>query len=315
MTYDITNKTIWIAGSTGMVGQALVKRLETENCRILTTTRQDLDCTRQNEVEEWMTANRLDAVVISAARVGGIMANQNEPAQFIFENLAIAQNIIHSSWLNSIEKLLFLGSSCIYPKFSEIPIKEESLLSGTLEKTNEPYAIAKIAGIKLCQAYMRQYGCRFISVMPCNLYGPGDLYDDARSHVIPALIQRFHKAKINRSTEVTIWGTGNPRREFLYIDDLADALVFLLKNYEDEIQINVGTGEDIPILELAHTIANIVGFKGEIKTDPSRPDGTYRKVMDNGRLKNMGWKPQISLEQGLSQTYDSFLRIMSRYKD
>ncbi len=315
MTYDITNKTVWIAGSTGMVGQALVKRLDTENCRILRTTRQDLDCTRQNAVEEWMTANRPDAVVIAAARVGGIMANQNEPAQFIFENLAIAQNIIHSSWLNSIEKLLFLGSSCIYPKFSEIPIKEESLLSGTLEQSNEPYAIAKIAGIKLCQAYMRQYGCRFISVMPCNLYGPGDLYDDARSHVIPALIQRFHKAKINRSTEVTIWGTGHPRREFLYIDDLADALVFLLKNYEDEIQINVGTGEDIPILELAHTIANIVGFEGEIKTDPSRPDGTYRKVMDNGRLKNMGWQPQISLEQGLSQTYDSFLRIMSRYKD
>lgn len=304
--FSLQNKKIWVAGHTGMVGAAVMRRLAQEPCELITVSRDQLDLRRQDDVEKWLTQNKPDAIILAAAHVGGIKANHDEPADFLYNNLAIETNIIHGAYKAGVEKLLFLGSSCIYPKEAPQPITEEALLAGPLEPTNEWYAIAKIAGIKLCQAYRRQHGCDFISAMPCNLYGPGDTYDAQRSHVIPALIMKMQAAKERGAPSVTLWGTGNPLREFLYVDDLADALVFLLKNYSDEKIVNVGSGSEMKISELAKEIANIIGYQGRIIFDPSMPDGTMRKVMDNSRIQSMGWQPQTNLKSGLVQAYDDF---------
>lgn len=291
-----------------MVGAALVRRLERENCELLTVDRQGLDLERQDSVEKWMREARPDAVIVAAAKVGGIVANDMRAADFLYCNLMIEANIIHTAWQVGVEKLLFLGSSCIYPKHAEQPIVEGALLTGPLEPTNEWYAVAKIAGIKLCQAYRRQYGADFISAMPTNLYGPGDNYDLTSSHVIPALIRKAHEAKSAGADSMTIWGTGTPRREFLHADDCADALVLVLQRYSDHEHINIGSGEDLPIIELAHLIADVVGFRGTIERDTSKPDGTPRKLMSGQRLQALGWSPRLSLRDGLHATYQAFLR-------
>ncbi len=305
--FPINNKRIWIAGHNGMVGRALCRRLRAYDCDVLTVDRKALDLTRQQDVDDWVSERRPDAVILAAARVGGILANQNEPAQFVYDNLAITQNVIHAAHAYDVDRLVYLGSSCIYPKCTEQPIKEDALLSGALEPTNEPYAIAKIAGLKMCEAYSRQYGRRYTSVMPCNLYGPGDMYDDIRSHVIPALMKRFHQAKCNGASDVVIWGTGTPKREFLHVDDAASAILHVFEHYDQPIHINIGTGVDIPIIDLAKMIATVVRYGGVIRTDPSKPDGTPRKVLDISKLSALGWSPSISLEDGLAQTYQSFL--------
>lgn len=308
--YDLTGKRVWVAGHNGMVGSALVRRLGSEGCEILTSERSDADLTRQTEVETWLKNNRPDAIVIAAAKVGGIYANDTLPSDFLYDNLMIEANIIKAAHEIGTEKLLFLGSSCIYPKFAEQPIEEASLLTGPLELTNQWYAIAKIAGIKLCQAYRAQYGSDFISAMPTNLYGPNDHYDPLLSHVLPALIRKVHEAKTAGAAEIIIWGTGTPRREFLHVDDCADALVLLLKTYSEDEHINIGSGSDISIADLARLVCDVIGFDGDIAHDLSKPDGTPRKLMSGDKLKNLGWRPQVSLEDGIASAYQNFLRII-----
>lgn len=305
--YDLTGKRVWVAGHRGMVGSAVASRLAEENCEVLTAPRDVVDLERQADVERFFEKNRPHAVVMAAAKVGGILANDRQPVEFLQRNLAIELNVIKSAYEAGVEKLLFLGSSCIYPKFAPQPIEESALLTGALEPTNEWYAIAKIAGIKLCQAYMKEKGARFVSAMPTNLYGPNDNFDLQTSHVLPALIRKAHEAKLAGLDHVAIWGTGSPRREFLFVEDCADALVFLLKTYEDYEHVNVGSGEDIPILDLMKTVADVVGFTGRIETDPSKPDGTPRKLMSNAKLADMGWKPRTSLRDGIARTYEWYL--------
>jgi len=305
--YDLKGKRVWVAGHRGMVGAALVRRLASEGCEVLTAARSDADLTRQGDVERWMEAHRPQAVFVAAAKVGGILANDTHPAEFLYENLLIEANIIHAAHRVQVEKLLFLGSSCIYPKLAPQPIHEDALLTGPLEPTNEWYAIAKIAGIKLCQAYRRQYGCDFISGMPTNLYGPGDNYDLNSSHVIPALIRKAHEAKMRGASEMVIWGSGTPRREFLHVDDCADALVLIMRRYSEDEHINVGSGEDLTILELAQAVCEVVGFDGTITRDLSKPDGTPRKLMAGDKLRALGWRPRISLRDGLADAYAAFL--------
>jgi GDP-L-fucose synthase len=304
MTFDLVGQRVWVAGHRGMVGSAVVRRLASEPCTVLTADRAALDLTRQADVEAWIAGNRPDAIVFAAAKVGGILANDTQPAEFIHDNLVIETNIIHAAHKAGVKKLLFLGSSCVYPKLCPQPIKEEYLLTGPLEPTNEWYAIAKIAGIKLAQAYRRQYGCDFISCMPTNLYGPGDNFDLASSHVLPALLRKAHQAKLAGATAMELWGSGTPRREFLHVDDLADALVFLLRTYSSPEPINVGVGNDLTIRELAETIARVVGFKGALKFDASKPDGTPRKLLDVSRLTSLGWTANTALEPGIRSTYD-----------
>jgi GDP-L-fucose synthase len=295
-----------------MVGSALLRRLEQENCTLLTVEREDLDLTRQEQVERWMGKARPQAVFLAAAKVGGIVANDSAPVPFLYDNLAIALNTIHAAAATGVEKLLFLGSSCIYPKLAPQPIPESAILTGPLEPTNEWYAVAKIAGLKLCQAYRRQHGCDFISAMPTNLYGPGDNFDLTTSHVIPALMRKAHEAKISGPAEMIVWGSGAPRREFLHVDDAADALVHLMTHHSGEEHVNVGCGSDLTILELANLIARVVGFTGRISTDPSKPDGTPRKLLDTSKLARLGWQPKIGLEDGLSRTYQWFAARSAR---
>ena len=291
-----------------MVGSAICRALAAKGFdNVLAPTRQELDLGNQAAVAEWFAENRPEYVFLAAAKVGGIHANDTYPAEFIHDNLVIETNVIHSAWKHGVKKLLFLGSSCIYPKHAPQPMKEEHLLTGALEPTNEWYAVAKIAGIKLCQAYRRQYSFDTISLMPTNLYGPGDNFHPENSHVVPALIRRFHEAKEEGRDEVVIWGTGSPRREFLHVDDLADACLHLMQHYSDEQIVNVGVGEDISILELAQLVAEVVGFEGRIETDPSKPDGTPRKLLDVSRLHELGWKAKTSLEDGLRESYRWFL--------
>jgi len=302
---------IYVAGHRGMVGSAILRRLESEGfTNIVYKTSSELDLTNQLAVKEFFEAERPRYVFLAAAKVGGILANNTYRGQFIYENLMIQNNIIHQSYLNKVEKLLFLGSSCIYPKLAPQPLNEEYLLSGTLESTNEPYAIAKIAGIKMCEAYRDQYGCNFISAMPTNLYGPNDNYDLNTSHVLPALIRKFHEAKESGNAEVTVWGTGNPQREFLHVDDLAEACLFLMKSYNEREFVNVGTGEDITIKELAYLIKEAVGFKGDLKWDTSKPDGTPRKLMDVSKINRLGWKYQISLKEGIEKVVSEISYIL-----
>ncbi len=306
--YSLTGKRVWVAGHRGMVGGAIVRRLSREGCDILTADRKSVDLTRQDAVERHLAETRPHAIFLAAAKVGGILANDTYPAQFLYDNLMIEANVIHAAWQTGVEKLMFLGSSCIYPKLAPQPMTEDALLTGPLESTNEWYAIAKIAGIKLCQAYRRQYGCDFISGMPTNLYGPGDDYDLEKSHVVAALIRKAHEAKTHGSDTLVVWGTGTPRREFLFVDDCADALVHLMKVYSDDAHVNVGSGEDMTINELAAAVCNVVGFKGRIVHDRTKPDGTPRKLMSGDRLKALGWRSATSLEAGLAAAYDAFLR-------
>ncbi len=305
--FDLTGKRVWIAGHRGMVGSALLRRFEREPCTLLTATKAECDLRRQAEVEGWLAAHRPEVIVVAAARVGGILANDSYPADFLYDNLMIEANIISTAQQIGVQKLLFLGSSCIYPKFAPQPMPEEALLEGQLETTNQWYAIAKIAGIKLCQAYRRQHGSDFISAMPTNLYGPGDNFDLLSSHVVPAMIAKMHAAKIGNAAEVEIWGTGQPRREFLHVDDLADACLFLLRHYSDDRQINVGCGVDQTIAELAETVRRVVGFAGSLRYNTARPDGTPRKLLDVSRMRALGWSPKIDLEQGLAGAYRWYL--------
>jgi GDP-L-fucose synthase len=286
-----------------MAGSAIVRRLAAENCQVLTATRNEVDLRRQADVEAWMAEKRPQAIFIAAATVGGILANATRPAEFLYDNLAIETNIIHAAWKAGVEKLLLLGSSCIYPRLAPQPMTEEMLLTGPLEATNEWYAVAKITGIKLCQAYRRQYGCDFIAAMPTNLYGPGDNYDLQQGHVAAALQVKVHRAKVAGASQVELWGTGTPRREFLFVDDLADALVFLMQRYSAEPHLNVGTGEDITIRDLAEVVAKIADYRGTFVYDPSKPDGTPRKVMDVSRLSALGWQARTPLEEGFKRAY------------
>lgn len=290
-----------------MVGSAVVRRLGSENCTVLTADRAEVDLKNQAAVRDWFAANRPDSVVLAAAKVGGIFANDSYPADFLYDNLMIEANVIEAAHRVDVEKLLFLGSSCIYPKFAEQPIAEQALLTGPLEPTNEWYAIAKIAGIKLAQAYRRQYGHDFISAMPTNLYGPGDNFDLQSSHVLPALMRKAHEANLAGAESIEIWGTGTPRREFLHVDDLADACIFLLKTYSADEHVNVGSGSDVTILELTEMVARAVGFTGAVTQDVSKPDGTPRKLMSASKLRAMGWQPGIALEDGIATTYSWFL--------
>lgn len=305
--YALHGRRIWVAGHRGMVGAALMRRLKSEDCELVTVGHERLDLTRQQDVEQWISEARPQAVFMCAAKVGGILANDKAPVDFLYDNLAIASNVIRAAAVNQVEKLLFLGSSCIYPRLAPQPIPESALLTGALEPTNEWYAVAKIAGLKLCQAYRRQFGCDFIAAMPTNLYGPGDNFDLDTSHVVPALIHKAHKAKHSKQHELVIWGSGAPRREFLHVDDAADALVRLMTHYSGDSPVNVGCGTDIGILELAVLIARVVEFGGRIVTDPTKPDGTPRKLLDTHKLSNLGWHPRISLEEGLASTYAWFL--------
>jgi len=307
LPFALEGRKVWVAGHTGMVGAAIMGRLAAENCNILTVPHRDLDLRRQGEVESWMAAEKPDVIFLAAATVGGILANDTRPAEFIYDNLIIEANVIHAAWTNQVKKLLFLGSSCIYPRLAPQPMKEDALLGGPLEPTNQWYAMAKISGIKLCQAFRRQYGCDFISAQPTNLYGPHDTYDLQGSHVIPAMIMKVHGAKESSSESVEIWGTGQPRREFLYVDDLADALIFMMKNTSEETHINVGTGEDVTISELAETIARVVGFKGRFDYNTDKPDGAPRKLLDVGLLEGLGWTAQTGLEEGLGKAYQWYL--------
>lgn len=309
------NKKIYIAGHNGMVGSAIMRALQKNGYNnLLTKSFNELDLRRQSEVEKFFQAEKPEIVIVAAAKVGGILANNTYRAEFIYDNLMIEANLIHASYLNNTEKLIFLGSSCIYPKLAPQPLKEEYLLSGYLEYTNEPYAIAKIAGIKLCENYFRQYGCNFISAMPTNLYGPNDNFDLQTSHVLPALIRKFHEAKVNNSPTVTIWGTGKPLREFLYVDDLAEAILFMMEKIDAKdlynlgiTHLNVGSGKDISISELASLIAEIIGYKGKIEHDSTKPDGTPRKLMDVSRINSLGWKYKTELDEGIKKTYQWFL--------
>jgi len=302
------SRKIWVAGHNGMVGSAISQQLEENGEIVLKVSRSDLDLRDQVSVTNWMKRNKPDVVVFAAAKVGGIYANNTLPADFLYDNIALETNVIHGAHLADVNRLIFLGSSCIYPKFAPQPIREDALLTGPLEPTNEWYAIAKIAGIKLCQAYRKQYGRDYISVMPCNLYGERDNFDLMSSHVIPALMRKFHEAKVSGSSTVTIWGTGTPLREFLHVRDLARGVIFCIDNYSEFEHINCGAGTDITILELASLIKIVTGFEGEIILDAEKPDGTPRKLMDSSRIKNLGWKPTISLSEGIRDTYKWFLK-------
>ena len=305
--FNLKNKRVWVAGHRGLVGSALLRRLKREDCILLTADRTLVDLTRQGQVEDWMAQARPQAIFLAAAKVGGIVANESDPVAFLYDNLAIASNVIHAAAASGVEKLLFLGSSCIYPKLAQQPITEEALLTGPLEPTNQWYAIAKIAGLKLCQAYRRQQGCDFISAMPTNLYGPGDNFDLTTSHVIPALMRKAHEAKTSGAAEMIVWGSGKPMREFLHVDDAADALMHLIAHYSGDSHVNVGSGIDISILELAHLIARVVGFRGRVVMDISKPDGTPRKLLNIDRLTSLGWRPKIELRDGLAETYQWFV--------
>lgn len=305
--FPLKGRRVWVAGHRGMVGAALVRRLASEACQLLTVDRRGADLTRQLEVEAWCEANRPDVVIIAAAKVGGILANDTYPAQFLYDNLMIEANVIQAARRVGVKRLLFLGSSCIYPKFAPQPIPEQALMTGPLEPTNEAYAIAKIAGIKLAQAYRREYGLDYISAMPTNLFGPGDNYDLQSSHVMPALIRKAHEAKRQGNAAITIWGTGSPKREFLHVDDCADALIHILKVYSEAEHINVGSGEDCTIFELTRLVCDVVGFKGAIVTDVTKPDGVARKLMSGDKLKALGWRPKLSLRDGIADAYAAFL--------
>lgn len=304
--YPLAGRRVYVAGHRGMVGAALVRRLEREGCLILTADR-SVDLREQQAVRQWFADHKPDTVIVAAAKVGGILANDTRPAEFLYDNLMIEANIIEAAHRHDAEKLLFLGSSCIYPRLAPQPITEDSLLTGPLEPTNEWYAVAKIAGIKLCQAYRRQYGRDFISAMPTNLYGPGDNFDLASSHVLPALIRKAHEARITGAESITLWGSGTPRREFLHVDDLADGCIFLLTHYSGEEHVNLGSGTDLTINELAQAVCRAVGFEGRIDHDTSKPDGTPRKLMDGSKIAAMGWRPKIGLEEGITDAYRWFL--------
>jgi GDP-L-fucose synthase len=306
LRYGLRGKRVWVAGHAGMVGSALVRRLQREEINLITASRAEVDLRRQEQVEQFIAAARPQAIFLAAARVGGIMANENYPAAFLYDNLAIAANVIEAARRYGVEKLLNLGSTCVYPKFAPQPIREDALLTGPLEPTNQWYAVAKIAAIRLCDAYRRQYGCDFISAMPTNLYGPNDNFDLDSSHVIPALIAKFAQAKADDKDEVVVWGTGTPHREFLHVDDCADALVHLMMHFSEEGPVNIGTGSDVTIRELAEMIAEISGFHGAIRFDPARPDGTPRKLSDCTRLHALGWSARITLRDGLVQTHAWF---------
>ena len=305
--FELKGKTVFVAGHRGMVGSALARRLAQEDVELVTVSRSDLDLRDQAAVFEWFACNTPQVVFLSAAKVGGIVANNTLRAEFLYDNLAIAANVIHASYLNHAEKLMFLGSSCIYPKLASQPLREDYMLTGPLEATNEPYAIAKIAGIKMAEAYRSQYGCDFISVMPTNLYGPNDNYHPEYSHVVAALIRRFHEAKLAGDSNVVVWGSGTPRREFLYVDDMADACIHLMKTYSGGEMVNIGTGQDITIAEFARLVASVVGYTGEIGYDASRPDGTPQKLLDVSRLSNLGWRARTSLEDGIRLAYLAYL--------
>ena len=305
--FELRGKRVFVAGHRGMVGSALVRRLAGENVELLTAGRGEVDLRDQAAVSGWFASKRPQVVFLAAAKVGGIVANNTLRAEFIYDNLIIATNVIHAAHINGTEKLMFLGSSCIYPKLAPQPLREDTMLTGPLEPTNEPYAIAKIAGIKMVEAYRSQYGSDFINVMPTNLYGPGDNYHPEYSHVVAALIRRFHEAKLSGIKNVVVWGTGTPRREFLYVDDMADACIHLMKNYSADELVNIGTGEDITIAEFARVVAATVGYSGEIGFDPSRPDGTPRKLLDVNRLAKLGWRARTSLEDGIRLAYRAYL--------
>jgi GDP-L-fucose synthase len=307
MVFSLAGRRVFVAGHRGMVGSALMRRLDSEPCQLLTVTRRELDLRRQAETEVWFQRARPDVVFVAAATVGGILANDTRPAEFLYDNIMIAGNVIESARLVGVKKLLYLGSSCIYPRLAPQPIPEDALLSGPLEPTNQWYGVAKIAGLKLCAGYRRQHGCDFISAQPTNLYGPHDNYDLRASHVVPALLAKIHRAKVEGAAEVEIWGTGKPRREFLHVDDLADALVFLMHHYSDEQQVNIGWGQDQTIAELAAMIAEVVGFKGRFRYANDRPDGAPQKVLDVSRLTGMRWRPRIGLREGLAHAYQWYV--------
>ena len=313
-SYSLDGKKVWVAGHRGMAGSAIMRRLERENCEILTVDRAQADLRRQAEVEDWMRREKPDAVFVAAGLVGGILANSTRPGEFIYDNMQIEFNVIHTAHLIGVEKLLFLGSSCIYPREAAQPMGEDALLSGPLEPTNEWYAIAKIAGIKLCEAYRTQYGCDFISAMPTNLYGIGDNFDLKNGHVAAALIAKFHRAKVDNQPAVELWGSGRPLREFLYADDLADGLVFLMKNYSGAQHVNVGTGDEISILQLAHLLKEIVGYEGELAFDSSKPDGMMRKVMQVDKLAGMGWKASTPVEEGFRLAYNWYVENIEQVR-
>ncbi|MGA2206655.1 MAG: GDP-L-fucose synthase [Terracidiphilus sp.] len=306
-SFELTGRRVWVAGHRGMAGSAIARRLLRESCEIVTVARSELDLLRQADVHAWLAGRKIDAVFLAAATVGGIQANSTRPAEFLYENLTIESNVIHAAKEAGVKKLLFLASSCIYPRMAEQPMREEALLTGPLEPTNEWYAIAKIAGIKLCQAYRRQYGCDFVSVMPTNLYGPQDRYDAEGGHVAAALILKIHAAKMANRATVELWGSGTPRREFLFSEDLADACVFVMKNYSGEMFLNVGTGRDMTILELAESIARIIGWRGKFTFDRSKPDGMPRKVMDVSRLRALGWSAPTDFETGMKEAYQWYV--------
>jgi GDP-L-fucose synthase len=305
--FELKGKTVFVAGHRGMVGSALLRRLAGEDAKLLTARRSELDLRDQAAVFDWFSANAPQVVFLAAAKVGGIVANDTLRAEFLYDNLAIAANVIHAAYLNRAAKLMFLGSSCIYPKLAPQPLREDAMLTGPLEPTNEPYAIAKIAGIKMAEAYRNQYACDFISVMPANLYGPGDNYHPEYSHVVAALIRRFHEAKVAGAPDVVVWGTGTPRREFLHVDDMADACVHLMKTYSAPDMVNIGTGEDVTIAEFARLVAAAVGYSGTISFDTSRPDGTPRKLLDVTRLAGLGWRARIPLQEGIKLAYKAYL--------
>jgi GDP-L-fucose synthase len=305
--FRIEGRRVWVAGHRGMVGSAIVRRLADETCELLTVGRESVDLRRQAEVEDWMATEKPEAIFMAAAKVGGILANDSQPADFLYDNLMIESNIIHAAHRTGVAKLLLLGSSCIYPKMAPQPMSEDALLTGPLEPTNQWYSVAKIAGIKLCQAYRRQHGCDFISAMPTNVYGAGDNFDLQTSHAAAALLVKTHRAKQAGDASIEIWGSGAPRREFLFVDDLADGLVFLMKHYSQEDHINIGSGSDLTIRDLAGIIAEAVGYRGDYTYDPSKPDGTPRKLMDSARLNRLGWSAQTGLRDGMRRTYDWYL--------
>lgn len=309
---SLVGKRIWVAGHNGMVGSALIRQLKRQSCHILTVDRDELDLSRQSDVEDWVRTTAPDMIIIAAAKVGGIGANSIFPAQFYYQNTMIATNIMHSAYLAGVERVLFLGSSCIYPRESVQPIKESCLLSGALEPTNEAYALAKIGGLKMAQFYRQEYGCDFISAMPCNLYGTEDYYDENNAHVVPSLIMKAHKAKIRQEGELSIWGSGQPLREFLYVDDLARALVIILQKYNHIEHINVGSGQEVAIKKLAQNVREVVEYKGKLIFDKSKPDGTPRKILDTQQMFKVGWSPEIKLKDGIRKCYDDFLE---RYWD
>jgi GDP-L-fucose synthase len=310
--FELANKTIWVAGHLGMVGSALVRRLKRERCTVLTATRQELDLTNQAAVSAWMAKHKPDGVFLAAAKVGGIVANNVLRAEFIYQNLAISANVIHAAHSHGVQKLMYFGSTCVYPRLAPQPMSESYFMTGALEPTNEPYAVAKIAGIKMAEAYRSQYGSNFISVMPTNLCGPGDNYHPEHSHVVAALVRRFHEAKIAAAPDVVVWGTGSPRREFLFVDDLADACVFLMQTYSQPDIINIGTGEDISIADFARVVAGIVGYQGRIVFDPSKPDGMPRKLVDVSRINALGWRATTSLDQALRAAYVDYQAQLAR---